>query len=82
MLCLIIDEQDEFERQITELKENATLKDAELCRLHNELAEMKKTAQVVAVSKTNGLAMFILFLVFEFSLPFPAQGKRHFSPNQ
>ena len=52
MLCLIIDEQDEFVRQITELKEKTTGKDAELCRLQNELVEMKK-AQAAVVSRKS-----------------------------
>jgi len=51
-------------RQITELKEKTTVKDAELCRMQNELVDMKKKAQAAVVSKTNGLAMFILLLVF------------------
>ena len=53
MLCSIIDEQDEFERQINELREKTTLKDSELCQLQNELAEMKKSAQASTVSKLN-----------------------------
>ena len=67
MLCSSIDEQDEFERQINELKEKTTVKDSELCQLRNELAEMKKSAQASTVSKLNSSTLT------RFTSPFPPE---------
>jgi len=67
VLCSIIDEQDEFERQINELKEKTTVKDSELCQLRNELAEMKKSAQASTVSKLNSSTLT------RFTSPFPPE---------
>jgi len=39
---LISDEEEDFVRQIDELKQNAAKKDAELSQLRADLAEMKK----------------------------------------
>ena len=49
-LCLIVDEQDEFVRQISQLKETAAKKDAKMSQMRNELAEMKKITQASTVS--------------------------------
>jgi len=50
-LWFIVDEQDEFMRQLSDLKGKIAKKDSELCQLRNKLTEMKKIAQAATVSK-------------------------------
>ena len=50
---VILDEQDEFVRQLNELKDKTAVKDSELCQLRNELTEMRKIAQVASVNKSQ-----------------------------